>query len=695
MRKKTFPLAIQILVLCLSLVFTVSVVFLIMTLVSLSHIIETSLRSTAQIMIQYIDADIRSTLMAPVSITTTTAKAIELIPQEKQRDLLKQVLASDAILSQVLYTTVVSRLEEGGYIIYATDYQPADDYDQTKRGWFKTAIENPEKTVFTAPYVDTRTKKLCVSMVRTTSRDTQGMSGVICTDVFLDVLRDIIINRTITQDGATFLIDKTGTFLVYEDVEFVLNKNFFEEDLGKGVSKDEIVSSGITISLKKNRYMVSAPLTGTEWFLISMGSTEELQQNFIHFILITVLAVLILALISVVISLRYSKIISRSFSKLGESFAIIASGNFTHESPGYVTQEADQLSANFNQLTHSLKTVITAIKEQGYSLSDTGTELSQMINDSSQAVQQIDTNSQELKQKAATQKTKVTEMNRTIEGVIQSITLLTTAIDNQVESVSYSSRSIEKIIGDIAAVTQVLNQNERNIQDLAAASEKGRSGLSKVSASLEEVAQESEGLVEINAVIQTIASQTNLLSMNAAIESAHAGEAGKGFAVVAYEIRKLAESSSMQAKSVSNALKNMKKGIDVIIRAIHEVVGNFEDIDRAIKTVSLSMQDESIRKAVKERDKERQTVIETTNQLQNITQNVRLQSMEIVNGSKKIVVEGQSLEGLSANMMQGMTDIALGMSQINGTISRIQEISKENKDSIDRLMQEISRFTVA
>lgn len=684
----------QIVVLCLSLVFSIASLFLIITLINISQIIDISLRSTASIMMQYIDADIRAILMSPITVTTATAKIIESVPKELQKTMLEKVLTTDDNIPQVLYTTAVSRLEAGGYILYATDYQPADDYDQTKRGWFKTAMSNAGKTVFTAPYLDTRTKKLCVSMVSTTSNEDHEISGVICTDVFLDVLADIIINRTITKDGTTFLIDKDGVFLVYTDQEFVLNKNFFEEEIGKGVQKDTIVSSGITMSIQKNRYMVSSPLTGTEWFLISMGSTDELQGNFIHFIMITVLVALVVALVSVLISLRYSKLLSSSFSKLGESFAIIASGDFTYESPGYTTREADRLSANFNQLTNSLKTVITAIKEHGHTLSDTGTELSQMITESAEAVQQISANTQDLKHKASTQQMSVAETNRTIEAVIASITLLNTAIEAQVESVSSSSGSIEQIMADIAAVTHVLIQNERNIQDLAAVSEKGRSGLSQVSVSLEEVAKESEGLLEINAVIQTIASQTNLLSMNAAIESAHAGEAGKGFAVVAYEIRKLAESSSIQAKNVSRALKKMQEALDMISRAIHAVIGHFEDIDKAIQTVSMSMQNQRIRDVVKEQDLERKALMETTGQLQKITQNVRIQSMEIVSGSKKIVDEGNSLEALAMDMMKRTTEIALGMSQINTTVTRIREISQENKESIERLMREIARFMV-
>jgi methyl-accepting chemotaxis protein len=220
----------------------------------------------------------------------------------------------------------------------------------------------------------------------------------------------------------------------------------------------------------------------------------------------------------------------------------------------------------------------------------------------------------------------------------------------------------------------------------------GRTGLQEVSADIQEIARESEGLLEINAVMQTIASQTNLLSMNAAIEAAHAGEAGKGFAVVAGEILKLADSSSEPSKTIGAVLKKIKESIDKITESTGIVLTRFQAIDSDIRIVS--EQEENIRSAMEEQGEGSKQILEAVGQLNDITQQVKGGSMEMLGGSKEVIRESKNLEQVTQEISGGMNEMATGAEQINIAVHRINEISGKNKKNIDLLVQEVSRFKV-
>jgi methyl-accepting chemotaxis protein len=189
-----------------------------------------------------------------------------------------------------------------------------------------------------------------------------------------------------------------------------------------------------------------------------------------------------------------------------------------------------------------------------------------------------------------------------------------------------------------------------------------------------------------------IASQTNLLSMNAAIEAAHAGEAGKGFAVVADEIRKLAESSSKQSKTIRTVLKKIKDSIDKITRSTDEVLNKFEAIDSGVKTVA--EQETNIRNAMEEQSAGSQQLLETSGKVAEITQLVKSGSGEMREGGRQVITEGNNLEAATQEIANGMLEIAAGAEQINTAVNRVNSISATNKENISILVNEVSWFKV-
>ncbi|MCL2410931.1 MAG: methyl-accepting chemotaxis protein [Treponema sp.] len=207
-------------------------------------------------------------------------------------------------------------------------------------------------------------------------------------------------------------------------------------------------------------------------------------------------------------------------------------------------------------------------------------------------------------------------------------------LEAQSSAITESAGAIEEMVANIRSVNNTLSKNAQNVKALEESSAVGHAGLKEVDTNIKEIANESESLLEINSVMQNIASQTNLLSMNAAIEAAHAGESGRGFAVVADEIRQLAENSSKQSKIISTVLKKIKGSIDKITRSTDNVINKFEAIDSGVKIVA--EQETDILGAMSEQSVGSTQIMQAMAQVNEITGQVKADVRQMIEAAAKI-----------------------------------------------------------
>jgi len=354
--------------------------------------------------------------------------------------------------------------------------------------------------------------------------------------------------------------------------------------------------------------------------------------------------------------------------------------------------EIGVMSAYFNETLNKIKNLVLIIKKEAAKLSDVGNDLASNMTETAAAINQITANIQSIKGRVINQSASVTETNATMEQIVTNINKLNGQVEEQATTISKRSAFIQAMVDNIDSVNKTLQKNLDNVQSLKDASEIGRSGLQGVAADIQEIARESEGLLEINSVMKNIASQTNLLSMNAAIEAAHAGESGKGFAVVADEIRKLAENSSEQSKTIGNVLKKIKESIDKITKSTESVLNRFGAIDSNVNTVA--EQEEIIRKAMDEQGESSKQLLQGTGNLNEITKKVKSGSEEMLEGSKEVINESKNLEKVTQEISSGMSEMASGADQVNIAVHNVNEISNKNRDGIETLIREVSRFKV-
>lgn len=352
--------------------------------------------------------------------------------------------------------------------------------------------------------------------------------------------------------------------------------------------------------------------------------------------------------------------------------------------------EVGALADGFNGFTAKLRSILEQVRTELTTLRAAGETLGRDASSSAAAVTQINGTISNVGQSVNRQTKAVSEVSASIEQIVGNIASLDRLIDEQGRSLELSASAVEEMVANVQSITQNLDAGKPAFGRLSEASNEGYENLASVGEIVNRIAVQSSGLEETNSVINAIASQTNLLAMNAAIEAAHAGDAGKGFAVVADEIRKLAEDAAQQSREISATLAELDGSIQQAVSLSGKAGDSFESIRASVGDVTARQ--EEIRAAVNEQSEGNRVVLENMGQLRRIGTEVTSGSAEMAAGSEAILRAARDLAEVSAEVNLFMEEISEGTAEINSLSNRVSTLSSQTLSGIDSVDTAVGRF---
>ncbi len=513
----------------------------------------------------------------------------------------------------------------------------------------------------------------------------------------------VVSSISVGKSSHPFVISmKTGKYVAHMQQDLVKEGVSVEDGASEGFKKvinrirsgeaDTVVYYD---NLQKQYFTASfRPINDSDWAVVCVAPYSDFYGGISSLLKNIIIISIIAVLIAVVVGLFTVDVVIRPLHTVSSAIEEIATGSadLTSRLKVFSKDEIGQLAEGFNKFTEKLQVIITELKGSKGDLHSYGERLSSMVQENTAFIEEMLHSISNVDEEILIQYSKVESTVNSVNQISEQVEGLRQSIGTQISEVEQASAAVTQMIGNIDSVTRSVEKMAQEFDSLQSQADVGIARQREVNTQIIQIEQQSKMLNDANSVISSIASQTNLLAMNAAIEAAHAGEAGRGFAVVADEIRKLSENSSAQSRNISTQLKN-------ILSSINNVVQSSESSDKAFSSVMEKITEtgnlvHQIELAMEEQTSGSKQISTSLVNMNDSTKQVRSSSESVDNARLNIVNDVDSLRQSSDSVKDMVAKMKDSVKHIEEDDDNLLNVATSISGSIYRIGTQIDKFKV-